>query len=144
MNLDKVKIELTHDALSKTEAIEKVGSMLVESDFVTSEYVEKMLDREEIVTTYIGNNLAIPHGTSGTQDMIKESGISILQAPDGIDFGNGNIAYLVIGIAGKDGTHMDILSKLAVACSDVNTVKAASSLNDRNEVIHTLLGGFDA
>lgn len=140
MNVENIKVVKVTEPLTKTEAIIKAGKLLVEGGYVTEPYVEKMLEREEIVTTYIGNNLAIPHGTSGTQDMIIESGISVLQVPNGVDFGNHNIAYLVVGIAGKDGTHMDILSKIAIACSDVNVVKEVAFLENTSDVVTKLLG----
>jgi len=142
MNIDKIRIAKVEQSISKEEAINKVGQMLVESGFVNEAYIDLMQERETIVTTYIGNHLAIPHGTSESQAMIKESGISILQTPNGIAFGD-ELAYLVVGIAGKDGTHMDILSRIAIACSDVNVVIEASKLNDKEQLIQLLLGDDD-
>jgi mannitol/fructose-specific phosphotransferase system IIA component len=142
MNIDKIRIAKVEQSISKEEAINTVGKMLVESGFVDSEYISLMQEREKIVTTYIGNHLAIPHGTNESQLLIKESGISILQAPHGISFGD-ETAYLVVGIAGKDGTHMDILSRIAIACSDVNVVIEASKKEDRDELIQLLLGDDD-
>jgi mannitol/fructose-specific phosphotransferase system IIA component len=86
--------------------------------------------------------LSIPHGTSESQSLIKESGISILQVPEGVSFGD-ETAYLVVGIAGKDGTHMDILSRIAISCSDPSVVIKASQLEDRNAIINLLLGDLD-
>lgn len=142
MNIDKIRIAKVEQSISKEEAINTVGEMLVESGFVTKDYISLMQEREQIVTTYIGNHLAIPHGTNESQTLIKESGISILQAPNGISFGD-ETAYLVVGIAGKDGTHMDILSRIAIACSDVNVVVEASKMKDRDQVIELLLGDDD-
>ena len=139
MNIDKIRIAKVEQSISKEEAINRVGQMLVDSGFVEKEYINLMQEREVIVTTYIGNHLAIPHGTSESQTLIKESGISILQAPNGIQFGE-ELAYLIVGIAGKDGTHMDILSRIAIACSDVNVVIEASKLSDHNQLIQLLLG----
>lgn len=142
MNIDKINIAKIEQSISKEEAINQVGQMLVDSGFVKAEYINLMQERETIVTTYIGNHLAIPHGTSESQALIVESGISILQAPSGIPFGN-DVAYLVVGIAGKDGTHMDILSRIAIACSDVNVVIKASQIEDRLQLIQLLLGDND-
>lgn len=142
MNIDKIRIAKVEQSISKEEAINRVGQMLVDSGFVEKEYINLMQEREVIVTTYIGNHLAIPHGTSESQTLIKESGISILQAPNGIQFGE-ELAYLIVGIAGKDGTHMDILSRIAIACSDVNVVIKASKLSDHNQLIQLLLGDED-
>jgi PTS system mannitol-specific IIA component len=143
MNVEKINIEKIITPLSKKEAIEITGKLLVESGFVHEEYIEKMFEREEVVTTYIGNHLAIPHGTDGSQPLILESGISILQTPNGVDFGDGNTVYLLIGIAGKGNDHLDILSKLAISCSNVDTVLKASKLDNKNAVMDLLLGDHE-
>jgi mannitol/fructose-specific phosphotransferase system IIA component len=142
MDIHKIKVSKIETPITKQEVIIKAGEMLVESGFVTPDYIDLMLEREKIVTTYIGNHLSIPHGTSESQSMIKESGISILQVPEGVSFGD-ETAYLVVGIAGKDGTHMDILSRIAISCSDPNVVIQASQLEDRHAIIDLLLGDPD-
>ncbi len=71
-----------------------------------------MIQREEMLTTYIGKGIAIPHGVSDAKDAIKKSGISILQFPKGIDY-DGEKAYLVIGIAGVGNEHLGILANIA-------------------------------
>ena len=86
-------------------------------------YVEKMLEREEITSTFMGNFVAIPHGTDDAKKEVKESGISIIQVPDGVDFGNGNIVKLIFGIAGKGNEHLDILSKIAISVSEMDNVE---------------------
>jgi mannitol/fructose-specific phosphotransferase system IIA component len=142
MDINKIKVSKIETPITKEEVIIEAGRMLVDSGFVTEDYIDLMLEREQIVTTYIGNHLSIPHGTSESQSLIKESGISILQVPKGVSFGD-ETAYLVVGIAGKDGTHMDILSRIAISCSDPKVVVKASQLEDRNEIIDLLLGDDD-
>lgn len=105
------------------EAIRKAGEILVQKNYVEPDYIEKMLEREKITSTYMGNFIAIPHGTEDAKENVKSSGISVLQIPDGVDFGNGNEVKLVFGIAGKDNEHLDILSKIAIVCSDVSNVE---------------------
>ncbi|MGL5190463.1 MAG: PTS mannitol transporter subunit IICBA, partial [Cetobacterium sp.] len=98
--LKKEGILVNQKSISKDEAIKNVASHLQKLGYVGKDYGKYMLERELISTTYIGNYVAIPHGTvKGKQEVLK-SGIVILQYPDGIDFGNGNIAYFLIGIAG--------------------------------------------
>lgn len=109
---------------SKDEAIELAGKMLIDGGYVTETYIELMKKREEMLTTYIGNGLAIPHGVvKGREEVIIKSGIVVIQIPKGLDFGEGNIAYFVVGIAGKDNEHLEILSKLAIAFSVEEKVK---------------------
>jgi mannitol/fructose-specific phosphotransferase system IIA component len=142
MDINKIKVDRIETPTTKTEVIVQAGQMLVDSGFVAPEYIDLMLEREQIVTTYIGNHLSIPHGTSESQALIHESGISILQVPNGVKFDE-ETAYLVVGIAGKDGTHMDILSRIAISCSDPAVVLKASKLEHRESIIDLLLGDDD-
>jgi PTS system mannitol-specific IIA component len=93
---------------SKMNAIERAGNLLVEKGYVEKGYIDGMKAREEEVTTYIGNGIAIPHGMNKYVKYIKNSGIVIIQYPEGVDFGEGNTAYLVIGIAGKNNDHIKL------------------------------------
>ena len=101
----------------------QAGKILLNRDCIEPEYIDAMIEREDKVSVYIGNGVAIPHGVGGSEKYIKKSGLSFLQIPEGIDFGDGKIAYLVIGIAGVDGEHLDILANIAVTCSDVEKVE---------------------
>lgn len=123
MALHKDNILLNQRVASKEEAIRLAGKLLVERGNVEPLYVEKMLEREEITSTFMGNFVAIPHGTDDAKKEVKESGISIIQVPDGVDFGSGNIVKLVFGIAGKGNEHLDILSKIAISVSEMENVE---------------------
>ncbi|MDR2008434.1 MAG: PTS mannitol transporter subunit IICBA [Alphaproteobacteria bacterium] len=110
LNINNIKLGLP--STSADEAIKMAGKLLVDGGYVNSGYINSMLEREKITTTFIGNWTAIPHGTNDAKDEVLSSGIVILQYPNGIDF-NGNTVNLVIGIAGKNNTHVDILAKIA-------------------------------
>lgn len=115
--LKKENILLGLPPVSRDEAIQKAGELLIESNYVGEEYIAAMFEREEIVSTYIGNGIAIPHGVGKARGLIKNSGLVILQYPEGIDY-NGNTCYLVIGISGKDNDHIKILANIAEQFSD--------------------------
>ena len=122
-----------------TEAIERVGSLLVKNGYVEEEYIEGMKKRNEEITTYIGNGVAIPHGMSEYIKYIKHSGIVIAQYPNGVDFGDGDTAYLVIGIAGKNDDHITILSKIALACQYEEDVTKLVNSSDKNKIISSIM-----
>jgi mannitol PTS system EIIA component len=124
-----------------TEAIERVGNLLVKNGYVEKEYIEGMKKRNEEITTYIGNGIAIPHGMNQYVKYIKHSGIVIAQYPNGVDFGEGNIAYIVIGIAGKNDDHMNILSKIAIACQYEEDVAKLINSKEKNEIISLIMDG---
>ncbi|ASS99311.1 PTS mannitol transporter subunit IIA [Geobacillus thermocatenulatus] len=136
--LNKENIVLNAQPKTKEEAIRLAGEVLVKQGYVDPAYVDAMLEREELTTTYIGNSVAIPHGTEAAKALVKRSGISIVQVPGGVDFGGGNTALIVIGIAGKDGEHLDILSKLALVCAEADNVAAMANAKTEDDILALL------
>lgn len=139
--LNEKNILLNLSSESKIKAIERVGNLLVKNGYVEKEYIEGMKKREEDLTTYIGNGVAIPHGVSEYVKYIKKSGIVIAQYPDGVDFGDGNKAYIVIGIAGKGDEHLNILSKIALTCQYEENVEKLKKAKTPQEIIEILEKG---
>jgi PTS system mannitol-specific IIC component len=127
-------------SVSRDEAITKAGELLIESGYVSDEYVDAMFKREEIVSTFIGNGVAIPHGVGNARGLIKHSGLVVLQYPDGIDF-NGNTCYLVIGISGKDNDHIKILANIAEQLSDEDQAKVLWKTSDKDFVYNVFVNG---
>jgi PTS system mannitol-specific IIA component len=119
----------------KESAIKLAGQLLVDNGFVEEAYVDKMLERELLSSTYIGNHVAIPHGTEDAKRAVKASGISIVQIPEGVDFGENQVAKLVIGIAGKDNEHLEILSKIALVCSEPENVEKMALAQTKEELL---------
>jgi len=136
--LKKENIILNSSVSEKTEAIKKTGEILVQQGYVSADYIPAMLKREEISSTYMGNFLAIPHGTDEAKAAVLNSGLSVVQVPNGVDFGDGNIVKLLIGIAGKDGEHLDILSQIAIVCSEVENVEKLVAATSEEEIIEIL------
>lgn len=138
--LAKENILLNQSVESKEEAIRLTGSILVEKGYVDSDYIDKMLEREELTSTYMGNFVAIPHGTEESKQFVKESGISFVQVPNGVDFGGGNIVKLLIGIAGKNNEHLDILSKIAIVCSEEENIEKLVAAKTAEEIMSIFEG----
>ena len=118
------------DSESKEDAIRRAGQILSEMGYVDSPYIEGMLEREKLTTTYIGSNVAIPHGTNETKAHVKQTGLVILQYPEGVDFGDDNLAYLVIGIAALGDEHMTILSNIAESIGNVEVLEKLKTTDD--------------
>jgi len=116
--LDSHTIRLSAHYHDKFEAIRDVGRLLHQADKVTQEYIEKMIDREALATTYVGNGVAVPHGTKDSLVYVKATGLAVVQVPEGVDFGNGNRARLLVGIAAQGNEHLDLLTAIASVCSD--------------------------
>ena len=120
--LELDRINLHGAARTRDDAIREVGGMLVASGNVTQAYADAMFDREATVSTYMGNSLAIPHGTNEAKDGILHSGLAIVRYDSPIDW-DGNEVRFAIGIAGKGDDHLGILSGIAIAFSDEATVE---------------------
>ncbi|MDV2886189.1 PTS sugar transporter subunit IIA [Alkalihalophilus pseudofirmus] len=119
---------------SKEGAIQTVGGLLHKNGYVNAEYVNKMMEREELTSTYMGNFLAIPHGTEDAKKEVIESGITIMLLDQPIDW-DGNEVKLVIGIAGKGDEHLSILSNIAITCSEEDTLQQILSAGSKEELM---------
>ncbi|MCR8642791.1 PTS sugar transporter subunit IIA [Paenibacillus sp. N1-5-1-14] len=117
------KIMLNAAPTSRNDAIALAGELLVKAGHVTEGYIAKMIEREELATTYMGNAVAIPHGTAEAKNTIQSTGISVVQVPGGVDFGDGNIAKLLFGIAAVNDEHLDIIQNLAIIISEEENVE---------------------
>jgi len=133
--LSAENILLNQQIATKEEAIRLAGQMLVDKGYVESGYIEKMLEREEMTSTFMGNFVAIPHGTDDAKKEVKETGISIIQVPNGVDFGDGNIVKLIFGIAGKGNDHLDILSNIAITVSEEENVEKIVKATSPNDIL---------
>lgn len=126
---------------SKDKAIERAGKLLIDGGYVKDNYIEGMKAREKEVTTYMGNGVAIPHGMNEYKKEILETGIVITQYPEGVDFGEGNTAYIVIGIAGKGDEHMEILSKIALTIQYEENVERLRNAKTPEEIMEIIEEG---
>ena len=138
--LKKENILLGLKEMTRDEAITKAGQILIDSGYVGEEYIAAMFQREAIVSTFIGNGVAIPHGVGNARGLIKNSGLVVLQFPEGIDF-NGNKCYLVIGISGKDNDHIKILSNIAEQLSDEEKAMKLWKTTDLDFVFNIFVKG---
>lgn len=128
-------IELKAKLGAQEEAIRRAGALLVESGYVDERYIDSMFEREESVSTFMGNAVAIPHGTSDSKRWVESSGLSVITVPDGVEYGDGNVARLVIGIAGKGDEHVDMLSKIALVCSEEENVDRIVAAQTKEELL---------
>lgn len=135
-------ILLAQKSVSRDTAIQKVGDRLVAEGYVRVGYIDAMFERETIVSTYIGNGIAIPHGVGKAKDEIIKSGIVVMQYPEGIDY-NGNTAYVVIGIAGKDSDHIAILANIAEAFGELEDAQKLWQSDDVNMIYERFTEGLE-
>lgn len=140
--LIKENIRLHCTPVSKHEAIDAVGTLLLKTGYVTEKYIEGMHNREEKLTVYIGNMLAIPHGEYEVKDEIIRSGIAVMIYPQGISW-NDEVVKVVMGIAGVGDAHMKILANTAMLFSDLKMVEEIVNMNDIDEVFELLTKEYE-
>jgi len=131
------QIKVPGTATSKDEAIKEAGQILVDAGAVTAAYVDAMYEREKSVSTYMGNFLAIPHGTNEAKDAIKASALSVVRYDTPIDW-DGNEVRFAVGIAGLNNGHLEILGKIAVIFSDMDEVDKMIAAGSAEEVYELL------
>lgn len=137
--LTEQTVELNASFAGKDEAIRRAGELLVANGNVNERYIDSMFERERSVSTFMGNAVAIPHGTNESKDAVLSSGLSIITVPEGVDYGDGNVARLIVGIAGKGGEHLEILSRIALVVSEEEDVEKIVASRSKEE----LLAHFD-
>jgi PTS system mannitol-specific IIA component len=135
--LTLAQIKFPGVATSKDDAIREAGEILVEAGAVSPEYVDAMFEREKSVSTYMGNFLAIPHGTNEAKDTIHTSALSVVRYDSPIDW-NGNEVRFAVGVAGVDNGHLEILGKIAIVFSDSDEVDRLIAAGSAEEIYHLL------
>ena len=127
------QIKVPGEARSRDDAIREAGQLLVDAGAVSPAYVEAMFEREKSVSTYMGNELAIPHGTNETKHTILDSALSVVRYDGGVDWGGEPVTF-VVGIAGKGDEHLEILSQIAILFSDEDDVERLKTAQTPEEL----------
>ncbi len=135
LNLSAIAVGLT--APDREAAIDQVGSMLVREGLVTEGYIAAMRAREGIISTYLGNGIALPHGTPDARDTILRTGLAVGQYPAGVAWGD-EPAHLVIGLAARSEEHIAILSRLASVLEDGDMCARLGATTDPTEIHRAL------
>ncbi len=133
----KDSILLNQPSVTKEEAIRKAGELLVARGAVEPAYVDAMQERERMVSTYMGMGIAIPHGTAQAKGTVKKTAISMVQYPEGVDFG-AEKAQLVFGIAGIGEEHLDLLAKIAGCLEDPEVLEKMKTTDDADWIMKML------
>lgn len=140
LKLNESDITLQQSAENKLDAIRHIAAALTNKGLVAEGYVQGMLNREEQNSTFLGNGIAIPHGTTDTRDLVKQTGVAVYHFPQGVDWGDGNTAYLAIGIAAKSDEHLGILKQLTKVLSADGVEARLKQASSAKEIIALLNG----
>ena len=125
---------------NKEEAIRLIAAALEQSGYTGEGYVNGMLAREQQTSTYLGNGIAIPHGTTDTRSLVLKTGVQVFQFPQGVAWGDGQQAYVAIGIAASSDEHLGLLRQLTHVLSDDNIAEQLKSATQAEELRALLMG----
>ncbi|MBD1849295.1 phosphoenolpyruvate--protein phosphotransferase [Leptolyngbya sp. FACHB-711] len=139
--LEKNGVKLGASVTNKADAIEQVGTLLVNTGHMKPGYVHSMMAREKVANTYLGNGIAIPHGLPQDRELIESTGIAVLQVPNGVEWNPGETVHLVIGIAAKSDEHLDILANLTQVLGDEEAVQQLAHTTEPIEIVQRLTNG---
>jgi PTS system mannitol-specific IIC component len=140
--LTAANIFLGQHADRKEQAIQFAGQQLVKGGYVKPEYMAAMLEREKLTSTYLGESIAVPHGTIEAKDQVLHTGVVFCQYPDGVRWGDeeGDVARLVIGIAARNNEHIQVITSLTNALDDETVIARLSQTTNVAEVLELLKG----
>lgn len=133
--LSPEKIKVNVEVRDKYEAIRMVGQLLVDAGHVPAEYIDAMIQREDMHSTYMGAGLAIPHGTNEARGLVRSTGLAVLTVPKGVSFEEGKTARLIVGIAAIGDEHMDLLTNIAMVVSDEEKAARLIQTDSADEVL---------
>ncbi len=131
--LAEASITLDASAASRDEAIRLAGAGLLAVGAIEDAYIDAMIERENSVSTFMGEGVAIPHGTLTAKDSVKSDALSMVRFPDGVDW-DGNDVRVAFGIAARGNGHIALLSQLATVLMDPDKAEALRNATTVDEV----------
>lgn len=135
--LTRSQVRIHSGSATQDEALTEAAEILGAAGAVTGEYLSAMKERESTVSTYMGNELAIPHGTNDAKSAIRSSALSVTRYDGGVDWSGEKVTF-VIGIAGVGDEHLEILSKIAELFSDEDEVAKLKQAASEEELLELL------
>ena len=135
--LAEQSINLTAEAKDRDDAIRQAGQALLAAGAIDATYIDAMLERENSVSTFVGEGVAIPHGTLAGKDAVKNDALVLLRFPEGVDW-DGNNVRIAIGIAAKGNGHIALLSQLATVLLEPEKAEALRNATTKEQVYELL------
>jgi mannitol PTS system EIIA component len=135
--LDPRAIRLNASATGRDDAIRQCGEALLAVGAVEEAYIDTMIERERSISTYVGEGVAIPHGTLAAKDAVRHDAISVVRFPAGVDW-DGDRVTVCIGIAARGDGHVALLAQLAEILMEPEQAQALREATEVAEVVRLL------
>ncbi|MBC3422705.1 phosphoenolpyruvate--protein phosphotransferase [Pseudomonas sp. RW3S2] len=140
LELAREQIAMGQVASDKAAALRLLADRLVSDGLVAEGYLQGLEAREAQGSTFLGQGIAIPHGTPQTRDLVYATGVRLLQFPEGVDWGDGQIVYLAIGIAARSDEHLRLLQLLTRALGETDLAEALRRASSADALLKLLQG----
>ena len=135
--LSRDAVRLGLPSTDRADAVRQAGQVLVEIGAVQPAYADAMQEREAMVSSYVGEGFAIPHGTNEARSLVTRAAFAFLQYPDGVDW-DGQVARVAIAIAATEDEHMTVMARLAQLLLDPDAAERLRTTDDPDEVLALL------
>jgi len=140
LELTVEQISMDQSAVDKPAALQLLADLLVADGLVAPGYLQGLQAREQQGSTFLGQGIAIPHGTPQTRDQVYATGVRLMQFPQGVDWGDGQMVYLAIGIAAKSDEHLRLLQLLTRALGETDLGEALRQAKNPESLLKLLQG----
>ncbi|MEX5351075.1 phosphoenolpyruvate--protein phosphotransferase [Pseudomonas juntendi] len=140
LELAQEQIAMGQVAADKAQALRLLADRLVADGLVAEGYLQGLEAREAQGSTFLGQGIAIPHGTPQTRDQVFATGVRLLQFPEGVDWGDGQVVYLAIGIAARSDEHLRLLQLLTRALGETDLAEALRRASSAEALLKLLQG----
>ena len=140
LELTVEQISMAQTAVDKSAALQLLAGLLVADGLVADGYLTGLQNRELQGSTFLGQGIAIPHGTPETRDQVFATGVRLMQFPEGVDWGDGQMVYLAIGIAAKSDEHLRLLQLLTRALGETDLGEALRQAKTPEALLQLLQG----
>jgi mannitol/fructose-specific phosphotransferase system IIA component len=137
--LPREAVHLGLEAGDRYEAVRQAGEALLAQDAVEPGYVDAMREREEMVSSAVGEGFALPHGTDAARALVRKTALAFLQYPDGIDW-DGQEVKACVAIAASGDEHVGVISRLARILLDPERAETLRTTGDPDVVLALLTG----
>lgn len=117
------------------DALDQAAASLAEAGRATPEYRLGLHEREAQSSTYLGNAIAIPHGTPESRDQVLATGVRVLQFPEGVEWHDGHRVHVLVTIAAQNDEHLDILRALTHVLDREGVAEQLAQAQSRAEII---------
>ena len=140
-NISLDNIHLSCQAKNKAEVLSLVGHAFEEKGYVSQDCIVFLNEREQQVSTFLGNGITLPHLPKSATNIIIKKGIEIFQFPDGVIWDRSNVMFIAIGVIAKEKQHIDVLKQIASIFSDEIIANALSLISNKQDFLRILNRG---